>query len=379
MEWYDFKQGKGLWFDVRPRILILLLVGAVLAVGSWLVFPPLANAVCRNMLAERMSRWLVAGTSLTLPLQDTLCATAAPDMELGVMDALVKGDAGQARATVERFLTAYPHTSRSRFWAARLIQVAQTPIPAGAAGTAFDLAVEIEPNDSLFWYQRGDFYLMQKEADKAADSYRSGIAVGAGTAADGYMRLGVMFSQLQKPEQALEAFQQAAQSEDTNAQLPKWQKALLYFYVGGIYAQEKQWDESVVYYQRSLDTSQAPGWPTYAAYLGLGDAAFAQGEAVKAGSLYGKALEWAKADPDRAVVYKELGQWHNVTGDTEQALRDYEQATRFNPNDEWSYLAAAQLQEQMGQIPQAIVNYRKALSIHPNLAAAQEALRRLEK
>lgn len=349
-----------------------------LALAVFLALPALANAACQNARAERILLFLLRGTSPESGLGDRLCGSSPSAVELRVTEQLIAGELEQAKSTVERFLAVYPHSSRSRFWAARLIQVAQTPVSASVAGTAFDLAVQIQPNDPLFWYQRGDFYLGQKQPNKAADSYRNGIRVQTENAVDGYLRLGTLFYQLQRMDEALDAFQQAERGESLAPILPNWKEQLLYFYIGEIYRLRQDWASSKGYYQRALDTYRKPGWPTYAVFLGMGDSALAEGDTKGAYPYYASALDFVATETQRAVVYTKLAAWYAEIGETEQALGAYEQAVKLNPNDPWIYFAIARLQERNHQIPQAIANYQKALSINPNLIVIQESLKQLQ-
>lgn len=358
----------------RVRFLLGLVALALLLLTS----PALATAACQNAQARRVLAFVMRGTIPQSKVTERSCSSLGSNIELSVMEALAKGQTEQARTDTTKFLSSETNYGRSRFWAFRLTRLARVPVSFRVAEAAYAVTVELEPRDSTFWYQRGDFYKQSKQPDKAVDSYRSGIAADSVNAAVGYMRLGTLFYESQSRDQALDMFRQAEQSDEAYQHLPKPQKALLYFYIGEIYGQGQQWDQSARYYERTLETFQAPGWPTYAAYLGIGRSALLQGDTDRAWTFYAKALDLTNNDKQRAVVYKEFGRWHTYVGDLEHALHDYVQASEFNPEDEWSYFAAAQLQEKMRQIPQAIANYQKALSINPKLAAAQDALRRLQ-
>lgn len=358
------------------KIISALCVIFALAFGVFAT-PALANAACQNLRAQHVLKFLIAKPNAVLETKDWACGSSSAAVELRVMDQLAAGELEPVADAVENFLAAHAQYERSHFWGARLVRVAQTKPPFEIARAAYDLAVKIAPYDADFWYLRGDFFAKNQMSDQAAASFNDGIRAQPAKAAEGYLRLGTLYFQLRKTDQALDAFQRVERAEDATPTLPKWQKQILFFYIAEIYRGQKNWTPSATYYQRALDTFQKPGWPTYAALVGKGDVLFAQGAWADAHQAYTGALDFAADQAQRAIVYAKLANWYVAMGELDRALDSYTQAVQYNPDDPWLYMALAQLQEQKRQLPQALANYQKALRLNPNLSAAQKALERL--
>lgn len=275
--------------------------------GAFVLFalPALTQAACQNARAERVLRFLLRDTNADSESANEICGAAPSAVELRALEQLAAGESAQAKADVADFLSTHPTAERSDFWAARLTFLA-AKLPVTAGQIAYDLAAQIAPTTALFWYQRGDFFAENGMPDKALESYRGGIQAQPEKAVDGYARLGALYYQLRRMDEALEAFQQVERMERARPILPNWRAQLVYFYIAEIYRSRQNWGDSIVYYQRALDAAQTSGWPTYAAFVGLGDVAAAQGDRAQAYALYTRALDFAATAAQRQVVQSRL-------------------------------------------------------------------------
>jgi tetratricopeptide (TPR) repeat protein len=100
--------------------------------------------------------------------------------------------------------------------------------------------------------------------------------------------------------------------------------------------------------------------------------------AIKAGKLdlAAEQYEWLRSkDPNSELAYSSLGDVYQLKGDVNNALKSYEKAREFAPNDPRIIAIIAYLQQTTpGQNSEAIVNLRKELALDPENTVAMNNL-----
>jgi tetratricopeptide (TPR) repeat protein len=73
-----------------------------------------------------------------------------------------------------------------------------------------------------------------------------------------------------------------------------------------------------------------------------------------------------RLDPNNANTYRERGDVYSDLGDQERAIADYSQAIKLNPNDVWAYNGRGIVYDNKGDFDRAIADWEAVLRIDPN-------------
>jgi tetratricopeptide (TPR) repeat protein len=85
-----------------------------------------------------------------------------------------------------------------------------------------------------------------------------------------------------------------------------------------------------------------------------------------------------RLDPNDASAYYYRGEVYRLKGQYDAAIRDFSEATWLNPNYDLAYASMGQSYRQLGQRDQAIRNLEKAISLNPNNQWAKKELREIQ-
>ena len=107
----------------------------------------------------------------------------------------------------------------------------------------------------------------------------------------------------------------------------------------------------------------------------LGFQLFQDGKLSQAINQYQQAL---RLDPDYVRAHRNLGLAESDLGRTQEAIEQFEQTLRLDSNDVKAEYGLAAVLERTGRTSDAIIHYRQALKLKPDLIEAQSALARLQ-
>lgn len=199
--------------------------------------------------------------------------------------------------------------------------------------SAYQQAVAIKPESSEVHIKIGQIYLRQEEYEKAIDAFKTGLKYDpADNEARNY--LGYLYEQVGKEEKAAREYEQVLKSDPQN-----------------LYALN---------------------------HLGLMQ--FKLGKLDEAENLLRKAL---KIDPDcshvdNKNVHNYLGLVYEEKGDIGEAIAEYRESIRLNPDDLWARKHLGSLYEDHGRYYEAQLIYLEILEIDPDNVFAASRLKALE-
>ncbi|WP_394779391.1 tetratricopeptide repeat protein, partial [Undibacterium sp.] len=168
-----------------------------------------------------------------------------------------------------------------------------------------------------------------------------------------------------KPQEAVALFQQAADLAPTMEEIP--------LRMGMLYQQTKQWNDAYAAYEKALRLNSR----LIIAYNNLAWIAADRKERLDDAERWGaKAVELAPNEPSLKDTYAWV---KRARGDNKAALSLLESITSTGtPQAEFFYHLAV-VREEMGQKPQALAAYKRALEINPRFAKADDAKQRMAK
>lgn len=118
------------------------------------------------------------------------------------------------------------------------------------------------------------------------------------------------------------------------------------------------------------------GSPTVDLLMERAVAAETAGDVAHARALYDRAI---LIEPDYAEAWNRRAALFLADENYAEALRDVNEALRLEPRHFGAWLGLGMVLETFGAQKEALAAYREALAIHPNLAPAKQAERRLSK
>lgn len=149
-------------------------------------------------------------------------------------------------------------------------------------------------------------------------------------------------------------------------------EARKYFKKGYFHQMRGELDKAVFHYRKSLEVQ-----PTAEGYTFLGWAYSFMGRFEDAITECRKAIE---LDPDFGNPYNDIGSYLLQMGRLDEAAQWLEKAKRARryANPEYPYCNMGKLYEMRGMIDQAMDEYREALRCNPDYEPARTVLKRLE-
>lgn len=259
---------------------------------------------------------------------------------------------------------------------------------------AYRQATKLDPIFAEPWNSLGDIYRQQDRHTEALDAYRQAIELDAANphpyhclglvhetlgdyqaaiprfqqaierysaeqsqaAAVSWNHLGNAYRGLSRFEEAIEAYQQAIELDDTY--VAPWNS------LGRIYVEQERPQEAIDAYRQSikLDASDARPWNS------LGNIYHAQERYDAAVEAFKQAVA---LDSDYAWPYRSLGQISEMRGEHASAIEYYEQALNYYPEDaaeerSLSWIGLGNIYRVQGHYPQAIDAYRQAIELYPD-------------
>ncbi|MEB3203763.1 MAG: tetratricopeptide repeat protein [Candidatus Sericytochromatia bacterium] len=225
---------------------------------------------------------------------------------------------------------------------------------------SLSLQTRIDPQ-SLF--HLGEVYFHARRWSEAEKYLQETIALEP-KYTDAYIRLGMVFRETKRAEDARKAFELAIVN-DSKAVVARYQLAL-------ICAEKEDYKRALsqLHFVKSLAETYAP------AFVLQGDIYQRLGDHLQAIVEYVKVVEMGRAD---ASLFWRLGRSFIAVKDRQQAVKAFEEAVR-NDRQLWpAWFYAAQLREDLQDHARALAHYRNLLGVEEYKAVAREAIDRLSR
>ena len=197
----------------------------------------------------------------------------------------------------------------------------------------------------------GAYYERQNKERDALEVYRLGLKCVPGEQKpDLYIALGLLHADLNKPEQAQEAYGEAIKLDPTREET--------YHRLARLLVKEGRGDEALKAYGEMVKQPQL----AYAAHVSSGDLLADEHKYEDAAQFYRQAIE---IDPKRAQGYLQLAVVYRQQGKAEQTEELVLQALEAAPENPEPYRWLAQIREQQQRSDEAINLYRKIMELQP--------------
>ena len=169
--------------------------------------------------------------------------------------------------------------------------------------------------------------------------------------ANHYLSLGNNYSQQQKVELAISAYQQAISIEPDNASI--------YVQLATYLKQQENFGEAIANYRQAIAiNSQQPAW----VYYTLGNLLNKEDQLAAAETAYNQAIAIDPQQP--AWLYQSLGYVLQRQHKLDEAIAAYHQAIAIDPQQPaWLYRCLGQIWQTQGDLVKAKVAYQKAIAI----------------
>ncbi len=219
-------------------------------------------------------------------------------------------------------------------------------------------------NRAVSWHNLGDVYYALDRPNDALAAYQQAIKLDPQRAI--YPNsLGNLYGALGRYEQAIAAYQQAVKLD------PEYM--LAYNSLGNIYGTLGRDKEASEAYQKVIELKPDYAW----AYNNLGFIRARQGAYEAAVTLYRQALDRHQRDQDKAVSWNNLGSVYEALGDDPEALTAYRQATMLDPAYAWPYYNLGLIYKRQADNEAALTAFQQALDRLDAKRDADQAARAL--
>ncbi|MBD2644553.1 tetratricopeptide repeat protein, partial [Aphanizomenon sp. FACHB-1401] len=226
------------------------------------------------------------------------------------------------------------------------------------AVTAYQKAIELDPNYAIAYNNLGNALYYQKKLDGAVTAYQKAIELDPNYAI-AYNNLGNALSDQKKLDEAVAAYQKAIELD------PNY--AIAYNNLGNALSDQKKLDEAVAAYQKAIELD-----PNYAiAYNNLGNALSDQKKLDEAVAAYQKAIE---LDPKLAIAYYNLGNALSDQKKLDEAVAAYQKAIELDPKLAIAYYNLGNALYDQKKLDGAVAAYQKAIELDPKYATAYNNL-----
>ena len=223
--------------------------------------------------------------------------------------------------------------------------------------------IKEEPNNAIYYYNRGNTYYSLKEYEKAINDYNTAIESNSNNASY-YNNRGISFNSLKEYEKAINDYNKAIELNPSYA--------LAYNNRGVSFYNLKKYGKAIISYSRAIKLDPDYSSPYY--NKGLVYKTFKKYE--KAIKNYNKAIE---LNPNNSSYYNSRGNALNNSGKYEEAIEDYNRAIALNSNYDYYYynkaLAYYHYQKKNNNTKnfnEIIKNLNKALELNPNNNSAKK-------
>jgi tetratricopeptide (TPR) repeat protein len=221
------------------------------------------------------------------------------------------------------------------------------------AVTAFEQAIQLNPNSHYAYYGKGLAFTYQSEYQQARDAYQQATKL-APNFYPAWRWLGSTFLALKQYPQALNTYDQAIKISPEDF--------VLYVERGDVLHKLKRYKEAISSYNQAIEIQPHP-W----AYNNRGITYAELKESQKAFADFTQAL---KLDPNYVEAYYNRGNVYYELKNYQRAFADYNQALKLNPNDAKAYNNRGNAYSGLKDYQREIADYNQALKLNPNYVEA---------
>ena len=215
--------------------------------------------------------------------------------------------------------------------------------------------IKEEPNNAIYYYNRGNTYYSLKEYEKATNDYNKAIELNPNNASYYYNR-GNTFSNLKDYDKAIKDYDKAIDLNPNNA---------YYYNRGNTFSNLKDYDKAIKDYDKAIDLN--PNNASY--YNNRGNTYSNLEDYEKAINDYSRAIE---LNPKNSSYYYNRGNTYSNLKDYEKAVNDYNRAIELNPNNASYYNNRGIGYYSLKDYEKAIKNCNKAIKLDPNNNSIKE-------
>ena len=177
--------------------------------------------------------------------------------------------------------------------------------------------IKEEPNNAIYYYNRGNTYYSLKEYEKATNDYNKAIELNPNNASYYYNR-GNTFSNLKDYDKAIKDYDKAIDLNPNNASY--------YNNRGNTYSNLEKYQEAINDYSRAIELN--PKNSSY--YYNRGNTYSNLKDYEKAVNDYNRAIE---LNPNNASYYNNRGIGYYSLKDYEKAIKNCNKAIKLDPNN----------------------------------------------
>ena len=240
-----------------------------------------------------------------------------------------------------------------------------------AALDAYQKALALSPMTTELHYNVGLVYLKQGDLRRALEAFKRAITLDTKWE-DTYTALGEVYLKQGNLSQAAHAYKQATRlnpSGNSSATLG----------LGKVYARQEHWDDAITAVEKAIDIQV----DNTEAHYQLAQIYIKRGEKKKAASamaffkvlrqtdpLLQEAEIWVKRHPNDARGYNNLGIVYLARHRSEDAIVSYKRAISLAPNLATAHYNLGHAYHKQGKMTLAIAAYQQALTINTTLAIA---------
>ena len=210
--------------------------------------------------------------------------------------------------------------------------------------------IKEEPNNAIYYYNRGNTYYSLKEYEKAINDYNTAIESNSNNASY-YNNRGISFNSLKEYEKAINDYNKAIELNPSYA--------LAYNNRGVSFYNLKKYGKAIISYSRAIKLD--PDYSSSYYNKGLVYKTFKKYE--KAIKNYNKAIE---LNPNNSSYYNSRGNALNSSEKYEEAIEDYNKAIELNPNNSSYYNSRGNALNNSGKYEEAIEDYNRAIALNSN-------------
>ncbi len=259
--------------------------------------------------------------------------------------------------------------------------------------TAYQRAIELDPQYALPWNSLGSIFNTQEREAEAVAAYTRAIQLDP-TYAWPYHNLGLIAEKQAKYPEAIKLYEEAiVRHQEEKDQATSWHRlghvyetlgqseraivvdrraseldpasALPWNSLGDIYSDLEQLEAAVAAYQQAIKLEPDYAWP----YNNLGLIYEKLGQYDQAISLYRRVIERQPGSLDQAISWNNLGNVYTALNRTEEAIAAYQQAIELDPTYTWPYHNLGAIYEKQGQSEMALAFYQQATRQHKQRVA----------
>lgn len=319
-------------------------------------------------------------------------ALAEPYHHLGELSRR-QGALDQAVAYYRQALERYPATpdyppNRAASWIG-LGNIYRDRQQDNDAIAAYQQAIYFNPDDGWPYHNLGFIYNKQWAYPQAIDFYRQAIERFEDDAAQAiaWNNLGNVYSNLNRPDEAIAAYRQAIDLDSTYGlpwhslgrmhterkqygeaadaykqaiqrspdYLPAWSN------LGDVYRQMGRPDEAIAAYEQAIKIDPTYAWP----YHNLGLLHEERADYESAINAYQQAIEHHTDQAQKAILWDRLGNVYRLRNEPQPAIEAYQEAAGFDPRYAAPWYSLGNVYAMLAQDQEAIAAYRRAIELNP--------------